>query len=235
MPPKRTKGKAKPRTSDEEIVLTSTDVQYNPEIIQSLLMDLNLDVEAKCQQIQNDIDFMATSIQQAFQIELIKLPMQVRNMPLSRFKQEFGDNIASIAKPVATTRPATVNAPPSAVKMNRSKINPAVLQTPSNAIRTSSLREPVEGERILSANGSPLGTFSTVVKAPRPDKQGLAPPPTPGYVTLSSGDLVSLDDVETLPEQLKEDALSKMQAMMSSMQSMMSKLQTGKAGTAAIL
>ena len=39
-----------------------------------------------------DVEFMATSIRQAFHLELIKLPAQVKGMPINRFKTEFDDN-----------------------------------------------------------------------------------------------------------------------------------------------
>jgi len=248
MPPKRGKaaGKPKPRTSEEEV--TAVDVQYNPDIIAGMLQDLDLDVESRCLQIQKEIDFMATSIQQAFQLELIKLPTQVKQMPLSKFKQEFGDNLETVTKvaiagTTAKTKPTTTNnrnAPMSAVKSTRNRPDSSVFQTPSNPSKTSSLmpgtamRAPREGEMILSSNGSPLGEFATAVKAPRAGKSALglgAPssipdtvPQTPGFVTLHSGDVVALDDVEALPAEMKDDALAKMQAMMESMQAMMSKL-----------
>jgi hypothetical protein len=256
MPPKRGKAstKPKPRTSEEEV--TAVDVQYNPDIIAGMLQDLELDVDSRCMQIQKEIDFMATSIQQAFHLELIKLPTQVKQMSLSKFKQEFGDNLETVTKvaiagttsksrPVSTT--SSRNAPMSAVKTTR---NNSVFQTPSNPGKTSSLmpgtamRAPREGEIILSSNGSPLGEFATAVKAPRIGKSALglgAPssipdtvPQTPGYLTLQTGDVVALDDVETLPEEMKDDALAKMQAMMENMQAMMSKLkQPGAVGGAA--
>ena len=86
MPPKRSKAtKPKPRASEEAI--TAVDVQYNPDILEGMMQDLNMDMESKCQQLQKEIDFMATSIQQAFHLELIKLPTQVKQMSLSKFKK----------------------------------------------------------------------------------------------------------------------------------------------------
>ena len=41
-------------------------------------MDLREQVDVKAALIEKDIDFMATSVQQAFHLELIKLPTQVR-------------------------------------------------------------------------------------------------------------------------------------------------------------
>ena len=40
-----------------------------------------------------DIEFMATSIRQAFHLELIKLPTQMKSMPVIKFSIEYGDNL----------------------------------------------------------------------------------------------------------------------------------------------
>lgn len=244
--PTRSKAKAaakpKSRVSEEDVTITAVDVQYNPDIITGLLQDLNIDVESKCLQIQKELDFMATSVQQAFHLELIKLPTQVKQMPLSKFQKDFGDSLEAVTKGAiaGASRPPTSSAVPmSAAKNMRSGRSNHVFQTPSNPHKSASLlngpstvmRAPKEGEAIMSKNGSPLGEFVTAVKAPR-NKPGLAAtaaaaavPPTPGYLQLQSGDVVALEEVDTLPEGLREDALSKMQAMMSSMQSMMNKIQ----------
>lgn len=74
------------------------EVQYNPDIIQGLLQDLSLQVDAKCALIDKDIEFMATSVQQAFHLELIKLPTQVKKMSLARFREEFGDSLEAVTR-----------------------------------------------------------------------------------------------------------------------------------------
>ena len=238
MPPKKAKPASKPkeRTSEEDMQITPVDVQYNPDIIDGMLQDLNVDVETRCQQMQKEIEFMISSIQQAFQLELIKLPTQVKQMSLSKFKQEFGDSLESVTKTsIAGTAVKAPAVPQSAAKSRRPNIS--VFQTPSNHSKTSSLlgnqtvlRAPHEGETILSTNGSPLGQFVTAVKAPR-NKPGLAPPQTPGFLTLGTGDVVAIDDVEKLPETLRDDALVKMQAMMENMQAMMLKIKQQPAGS----
>jgi hypothetical protein len=60
--------------------ISQIDVQYNPDIIHGLLQDLSSQIDVKCALIEKDIEFMATSIQQAFQLELIKLPTQVKKV-----------------------------------------------------------------------------------------------------------------------------------------------------------
>ena len=45
----------------------------------------------------------------------------------------------------------------------------------------TAMRHPREGEKILSANGSPLGDFQTVVKAPK-SSGSLIVPPTPSVM-----------------------------------------------------
>lgn len=233
MPPKKgSKGKKKAnRTSSEEdelIQLNQIDVQYNPEIVSNLLEDLSSQVEIKCNQIQKDADFMITSILQAFHLELIKLPSQVKQMSIKRFKEEFGDSLEAV------TRGAMVG-PLSERNVNdfsnKNKLNQKVFETPSHHGKHSSnipstlLRQPKEGEFILSANGSPLGEFTTVKKAPKNTKNLI--PPTPGvFVPLSTGEIIDLEDVdiENMSQENKADALNKMQNVMSNMQALMAKL-----------
>jgi hypothetical protein len=143
MPPKKEKvvKKNEPRKSDDDL-LQPIDVQYNPDIVAGLLLELQQQVDNKCSQIQKDADFMTISIQQAFHLELIKLPTQVKNMSLTRFQEEFGDSLE------AATRGAILNSQNqakkgaatvfgSAVKSSRTK----VFQTPSG----SSTRVPLQG------------------------------------------------------------------------------------------
>lgn len=233
MPPKKVKSKKNlTRSSDESLEGVHTqylDAQYNPDAVNSLLQELRKQMESKCNHLQNDADFMITSMQEAFHLELIKLPTQVKKMPLSRFKQEFGDSLEAVArgamgggsKPQASVSSKSYRSRPSMMFQTpmTSKSQNMVAQTPS-------ARNPKEGETILSANGSPLGVFNTVVKP----KGGLSIiPPTPGaptgvFVPLDTGDVIDIDNIETLPEEVKQDALSKMQSILSNMQKLMSKL-----------
>jgi hypothetical protein len=239
MPPKKggAKGKKKiPRESEEE-ALTTTDVQYNPDIINGLLVDLKSQVDVKSALIKKDIDFMATSIRQAFHLELIKLPKQVKEMSLSRFKLEFGDNLEAVTrgamegKKLQSQRDEKV-APSTASKSARSQSK--VFQTPVSGKNyvmetpsTRKLRNAREGEVILSCNGSPLGEFSTVVKAPK--SAASIVPATPGvFVPLKTGEIVNVEELTELSDEVKEEAITKMQEMMNNMQSMMEKFRLKK-------
>ena len=132
---------------------------------------------------------MVSSITQAFHLELIKLPTQVKQMSLSRFQEEFGDSLAAVARgainggtlgpplsnrtnniPIAKT---TTN--PYGTVSKSTKSTSKVFETPSSnktnggtQLLSTAMRQPREGEKIVSANGSPLGDFQTVVKAPKP-------------------------------------------------------------------
>ena len=77
---------------------SGVDVNYNPEFINSALRDLEMQMKSKCNQIQKDADFMCTSIKQAFHLELIKLPNQVKGMSMSRFRSEFGDSLEAVTR-----------------------------------------------------------------------------------------------------------------------------------------
>lgn len=216
-PNKKTKTKKKnPRLEDDENV-SSIDLQYNPDILDGILQDIELQMESKCSQIKKDVDFMATSILQAFHLELIKLPNQVKTMTLRRFREEYGDSLEAVTR--GTIGGQSLNS-------KKPLTNPSIYQTPSSKYVNLSTpaRNPREGEIILSRNGSPLGQFSTAVKAPKPSSS-LTVPPTPGvFVPLASGEVIDLESVEDLPDELKEDALLKMQEMVSKVQSLMAKI-----------
>jgi len=79
---------------------------------------------------------------------------------------------------------------------------------------------------LLSANGSPLGEFQTVVKAGRPGPR-IEVPATPGlFVPLQTGEIMDMGnvDVANMTNAVEQDALAKMQDMMASMQALMEKL-----------
>lgn len=239
MPPKKKIiGKKRgPRNSEEDDhQLTQTDIQYNPEIIANLLQDLEKQVESKCSQIQKDTDFMISSIQQAFQLELIKLPKQVQQMSVRRFKDEYGDSLEAVTRGAMSTKPPISLLQANAAKENKNIQQREVFQTPSHkgsakVMQTPSQRGPREGEEIVSANGSPLGEF-TVKKAPR---QQTVPSTPSVYVPLPSGnvleinenrdDLASYDeDIENMSQETKTETLKNMQSVMDNMQALMAKL-----------
>lgn len=231
-------------TDEDQKAQQTLDVQYNPELLTTILADLERQVQIKCMQIQKDADFMATSIKQAFHLELIKLPTQVKQMSLERFRSEFGDSLEAVTRgaiggavsrtgaPVprsatkstrASTRggagAATVFATPSQSRSRLREERMSVAQTPS--------RNPREGEMLLSANGSPLGEFQTVVKAARPAAMKAAVPATPGlFVPLQTGEVLDIEsaNIETMSHDVKQEALKQMQEMMANMAAIMAKL-----------
>ena len=231
-------------TDEDQKAQQTLDVQYNPELLTTILADLERQVQIKCMQIQKDADFMATSIKQAFHLELIKLPTQVKQMSLARFRSEFGDSLEAVTRgaiggavsragaPVprsatkstrASTRggagAATVFATPSQSRSRLREERMSVAQTPS--------RNPREGEMLLSANGSPLGEFQTVVKAARPAAMKAAVPATPGlFVPLQTGEVLDIEsaNIETMSHDVKQEALKQMQEMMANMAAIMAKL-----------
>ena len=93
MPPKKSTKNAKarraPRSSEDEVKPHEIDVNYNPDIIDTMLIELKSQMEGKCDQVTKDTEFMITSIQQAFHLELIKLPSQVKQMRWARRLNEW--------------------------------------------------------------------------------------------------------------------------------------------------
>lgn len=187
---------------------------YNPDIIGSVLDDMESQMTTKCQQLQREADFMCTTIKQKFQVEIIKLPKDVKKMSLARFKEEFGESIGAVisGKGVSKERARSDFQTPSGKNRN-------VAQTPGTA-----MRKPKAGEIILSENGSPLGEFTATVVKEKSSRTLV--PSTPGvHVPLSDGQVLNIDNVDTMDTEEKEDALVKMQAMMDNMQLLMEKLQ----------
>lgn len=198
------------RLDDDEASMKDIDVQYNPDILANLLKDLQAHTNSKCAQIERDADFMIASMQQAFNLEMIKLPTQVKQMSVRRFKEEFGCSLEAV------TRGAMAG-------HDRSLMDKGLMTPAGKKVNYSHARNPREGEVILSMNGSPLGSFSTVKKV-RPTGHDIVPP-TP-MVTLKNGDVLDLEevDVEELSEETKADALQQMVAVMDNMRSLMDKL-----------
>lgn len=221
--------------SEDDNSLPKIDVQYNPDIVTGLLEELQLQVDAKCHQLQKDSDFMITSLQQAFHLELIKLPTQVKSMSLRRFQDEFGDSLEAVTRGAIKGR---LNDPTRGNLIDVSNLSTGnqslqrPFQTPSGGKGTSSrilptaMRNPKDGEKMMSMNGSPLGEFQTVVKASK--QNNLLVPPTPGvFIPLESGDIIDMEtmDVSALSKDHREDALLKMQTMMNNIQMAMSILE----------
>ncbi|CAM9095574.1 unnamed protein product [Ectocarpus fasciculatus] len=193
-----------------------------------ILRDLEARMEAKCLHIKKDTEFMVTSIQQSLHLELIKIPTQVKQMSLAKFRDEYGESVEAVTKGAISGKPPMA-APRTASKVTRSRESEAkVFQTPvgrRGGAPGTSLRNPREGESILSQNGSPLGVFQTAVKAPKHNAAPVSQTPAGVYVPLKNGAVVDLDSISSLPTEERQDALKKMQDMMSSMQSLMKKIE----------
>ena len=238
--------KLETRTSDDVENLEQIDVFYNPDIVDGLLYELQHQVDSKCAQLQRDSDFMTISIRQAFHLELIKLPTQVKNMSLTRFREEYGDSLDAVTRSaigglISKTKYCKSNTVHlDLVEKVEQNLSSKVFQTPSGSQQkpttlgfATAMRNPKEGERLLSQNGSPLGEFQTVVKASKPVGLGLGlgsqiVPSTPGvFIPLETGDIIDMEnlDISNLSRHHKDDALIKMQLMMDNIRECMTKLQ----------
>ena len=226
------------------------DIAYNPDIITSVLSDMELQLEKKCEQLQKDADFMCTSMQRTFHLELIKLPSQVKKMSLKKFKNEYGESLEAVTKSTIGGKSrsmmggasSTIKSQPTA-STNASSVyaTPSHKHSSSIMAPNTASRVPKEGEAILSSNGSPLGEYiSTVVK----EKKNFNPTPaTPGAdhptmisnkggnITLEDGAVLDLEnggvstDIDTMSQATKSEALEKMEAMMENIQALMAKFQ----------
>jgi hypothetical protein len=237
MPVRRQRSNRRLEEEESGNTLPPMDVKYNPDLVASLLKDLSLATEAKCAQITNDSEFMITSMQQMFHLELIKLPTQVKQMTMKRFKEEFGCSLEAVTRGAIAGTTSSLTRPPLDNKIDRNMARGSIYQTPMHnnigkkpllPMQTPSLRNPKEGETILSVNGSPLGQFTTVKKGPKPTNSTIIPP-TPGvFVPTNSGEIVGLDDidVDNMTADAKLETFQQMQAMMENMKAMMERLQS---------
>lgn len=200
-------------SDDEEEHTLPIDVQYNPEMMNGYLQDLESKLNEKTLHIQKEINFMKGALKNAFQMEIVKIPKDVKQMSLSRFREEFGESIDAVNR-----------SNQGGSKFAAQHVSKP-LQTPSHFRGGSTLmRAPVEGEKILSLNGSPLGEFCTVMKDMKGSKSVI--PQTPGvFLPLQAGGVVDLDEIASLPEEQKKEALAKIKSMMDTMQTVVSKLQ----------
>ncbi len=234
MPPRKNKQVVAQPSDVEEVhednQLAKVDVQYNPDIVKSLLDDLEAQVNIKCSQIQRDSDAMVVSLRGFFSMELCKLPKSVQEMDLNQFKIEFGESLEQATRgmimqkvPVVPKANYKENASQKVFETPRGKGIAKVMETPSTR------RNPREGEVILSANGSPLGEFQTVKKATRNGTKALVPPTPSVHVPLKTGAVVDVanlddDDIESMSEECKLDTLNQMKGIMDNMQAMMARL-----------
>lgn len=232
MPPKKTVKTASRRKVEEEDheALQQFDVKYNPDIVANMLSDLKANVDSRCEMLRSETEFQITSMQQAFHLELIRLPNNVKQMSMKQFRDEFNFSLEAVTRSVMlggnsiSSKTAGNRSVFETPAHNRKAAPLSVLQTPAPS---TAIRNPREGEVILSANGSPLGEFQTVVKAPRANNNNIIPP-TPGvFVPLKSGEVVDLDalDIENMPTETKLDTLQQMEMMMQNMKQMMERLQ----------
>jgi hypothetical protein len=180
MPPKKVKN-TKRVSDDPKETTAQLDVQYNSDLVPGLLQDLNDQVSSRCNQLQKDNDLMLLHMRQIFQLELLKIPTEIKKMPLSKFREIYGDNldfipVSTSATPAVSTSSTTMGPPkpprqPLTLQPPSAPTASKVFQTPAfsrmNVGSGTVLRAPREGEKIISQNGSPLGEFSTVIKAPK--------------------------------------------------------------------
>eukprot|EP01040_Poterioochromonas_malhamensis_P025559 gene25559-31910_t len=101
MPPKKgARTTAKKREDDAEAELRDVDVKYNPDIVANCLDDIKANTEAKCQMILRETDFLITSMQQGFHLEMIKLPANVKQMSMKQFREEFNFSLDAVTRSV---------------------------------------------------------------------------------------------------------------------------------------
>lgn len=245
--------KSTKRTSDEDNGESlQIDVQYNPDIVAGLLQELGQQVDSKCSQIQADTNFIIMQLQQQFQIELIKIPTQIKKMSISKFREQYGESLDLAPKNNPNSGGDGKMRPPLGLSSNHQNMannnnsnsnSSNVMETPfakpfnnSNKLGVNqgplgtAMRAPREGEFILSANGSPLGGFTTAQKLPNNKPNNLnMPPQTPGvFVPLKTGEIIDIEntDMNALDKNTKDDALLQMQSMIENMQKLMGKMQT---------
>ncbi|CAM9894475.1 unnamed protein product, partial [Heterosigma akashiwo] len=202
------------------------------------LEDIGNEVEIRCQKIRQEADVLSMSLKNAFHVEMVRIPKNIRSMSLKEFCETYGEDIATLLK---------ISMESSFESQTAVKPNSRMLATPAHHVRSvaqtpgffpqtpacppTALRAPRPGELMLSANGSPLGQMGepgTTVK--------LRPNSATGVATitvdlqLGDGRTVALDPTAenaaaNLDGDIKKEALSKLKNLQDEIHSLLSQLE----------
>ena len=177
-----------PLETGDKVKSQSIDIQFNPDMIHNLLNELQSEVNAKCLQLQKDSDSMTTSIQQAFHLELIKLPSHVKSMSLRRFRDEFGDSLEAVTRSAikgrfnnssksnlmllagSTSSPVSTSISTSNCEtLQHQHCTASQLNITRNVLGNATriipniIKNPRENDKMVLVNRAPTGDFKTII------------------------------------------------------------------------
>jgi len=207
----------------------NTDIEIHAKAI---IEDIENEVEIRCQKIMHEATTLATSLKNAFSIELVKVPKLIRNMSVKQFCEEHGGDFKAVLK---LSVDENLRKQMSAGQGFQSTLTtPAhirkIAQTPgftsgTPACPPTALRQPRPGEIVLSSNGSPLaireneGRAQVIVK--ETGKSHIA-------LELQGGqqlDLAASDELTSLPEEVRQTAMSRLKILQEEIHGILSQLE----------
>ncbi|KAJ1453353.1 hypothetical protein M885DRAFT_524510 [Pelagophyceae sp. CCMP2097] len=243
MPPKRgvrrKRGKELVEALRDDESSPACEAAISPDYLETVLSELQSESDRRVKKLKRCMGDMRQEFLNAFQVELLKIPRKVREVPVAHFSGEFGGSIDVALKEAAALKFAT-KAPQSVVankSLNRTAATPSVARQGVSATPGAS-RRMREGECIMSVNGSPLAAvplstakLAATIKVKQGGRSRL-PADANLLVELPTGDggCVSLSEASTIKALhdeplLKESAIAHLKTLREEIEKVMSALQ----------
>ena len=147
---------------------SSSEADISPEYLETVISELENENDRRIKKLKRSMGDMRQELLNHFQVELLKIPRKVREMKVEHFSSEFGGSIEIALKKAAS------------YELAKTQLGGALsVKTPSgNRLKAAATpsatysRAPRPGERIMSANGSPLAAVPlSTTKSRRQQRQ----------------------------------------------------------------
>ena len=83
-----------PSSKRQFVEPSEKQLQMN-EVVENIVEELDIEVDARCSELRVLAQNAAFSLKNAYRVQLMRLPKRVRSLPLSRFLDEYGDQLDS--------------------------------------------------------------------------------------------------------------------------------------------
>jgi len=217
MPPRKKQPKKKDmllRPSEVGMRLSEVNVSYDRALVESRLQDLTRSVEQRISAINEEVRSFERQLRAKVGVELVKIPADVRNMSVRRFREEFGEDLtaaglAALRLDMQNKRDAEV--PPVTATPAPGRTDPArqigeftFPATPATVMQQRKRAPRADESMVLtSMRGSPLGTVEAQHLAPDAvEMEGAR-----AKIQLVSGEVIEFDssrDISSQPAEVQE-------------------------------
>lgn len=158
LPRKRQRTRGGRKDSDEENAASGSSQEAKRNVMREKLLHIikggELELEERCENLTEKYKMISTKVENAFSVQLMRLPKSVQSMPMELFKTKYGYDIKAACGNNFTSRSTLgrMNAPNGTMASSNTFVVP---QTPSvakpkplvafSAIKTSFVRRQREG------------------------------------------------------------------------------------------